>query len=128
MRVARKEFLVLPGAGKAAAAANFTYSQNRVNPTEPHGPSSIDAARHSVYSGLFLGMPIKKIQIGQVWKKDDTGDSYLVTKVYNEALATFAVLRKAGSETDAPLRIRVSLAGGSQTLAGFRFSQESEEF
>lgn len=73
-------------------------------------------------------MPIKKIQIGQVWKKDDTGDSYLVTKVYNEALATFAVLRKAGSETDAPLRIRVSRAGGSQTLTGFRFSQESEEF
>ncbi|HEV2288550.1 MAG TPA: hypothetical protein VGR81_06300 [Candidatus Acidoferrales bacterium] len=73
-------------------------------------------------------MPIKKIQIGQVWKKDDTGDSYLVTKVYNEALATFAVLRKAGSESEAPLRIRVTNAGASPSLPGFRFSQESEEF
>ncbi len=73
-------------------------------------------------------MPIKKIQVGQVWKKDDSGDSYLVTKVYNEALATFAVLRKAGSETDAPLRVKVGHAGASPTLPGFRFAQESEEF
>ncbi|MFZ0333648.1 MAG: hypothetical protein WAN10_06355 [Candidatus Acidiferrales bacterium] len=73
-------------------------------------------------------MALKKIQIGQVWKKDDTGDSYLVTKIYNEALATFAVLRKAGSETDAPLRVRVVRAGASPSLPGFRFTQESEEF
>lgn len=73
-------------------------------------------------------MALKKIQIGQVWKKDDTGDSYLVTKVYNEALATFAVLRKAGSETEAPLRIRIVHAGAAASLPGFRFAQESEEF
>jgi hypothetical protein len=74
------------------------------------------------------GMALKKIQVGQVWKKDDTGDSYLITKVYNEALATFAVLRKAGSETEAPLRIRIIHAGASPSLPGFRFAQESEEF
>jgi len=73
-------------------------------------------------------MPLTKIQIGQVWKKEDTGDPYLVTKVYNEALATFAVLRKAGSETDAPLRVRVGRSGGAPTLPGFRFAQESNEF
>lgn len=73
-------------------------------------------------------MPLKKIQVGQVWKKDDTGDSYLITKVYNEALATFAVLRKVGSETEAPLRVRVAHAGASPGLPGFRFAQESEEF
>ncbi len=73
-------------------------------------------------------MALKKIQVGQLWKKDDTGDSYLVTKVYNEALATFAVLRKAGSETDAPLRVRIVHVGASQALPGFRFAQESEEF
>jgi hypothetical protein len=81
-----------------------------------------------VVSVLNSRMPIKKIQVGQVWKKEDSGDSYLVTKVYHEALATFAVLRKAGSETDAPLRIRVGHAGASPTLPGFRFAQESEEF
>jgi hypothetical protein len=73
-------------------------------------------------------MALKKIQVGQVWKKDDTGDSYLVTKVYNEALATFAVLRKAGSETDAPLRIRIVHVAAAPSLPGFRFTQESEEF
>ncbi len=73
-------------------------------------------------------MPLKKIQVGQVWRKEDTGDSYLVTKVYNEALATFAVLRKAGSETDAPLRVRIGHQGAIPNLPGFRFAQESEEF
>lgn len=73
-------------------------------------------------------MALKKIQVGQVWKKDDTGDSYLVTKVYSEALASFAVLRKAGSETEAPLRIRIAHAGAAASLPGFRFAQESEEF
>lgn len=81
-----------------------------------------------VVSALDSRMPIKKIQVGQVWKKEDSGDSYLVTKVYNEALATFAVLRKTGSETDAPLRVKVGHAGASPTLPGFRFAQESEEF
>lgn len=73
-------------------------------------------------------MALKKIQIGQVWKKEDTGDSYLVTKVYSEALATFAVLRKAGSETEAPLRVRIIHVGQAPSLPGFRFAQESEEF
>jgi hypothetical protein len=73
-------------------------------------------------------MPVKKIQVGQVWKQEGTGDTYLVTKVYNEALATFAVLRKTGSEGDAPLRIRIGHSGATPTLPGFRFAQESEEF
>jgi hypothetical protein len=73
-------------------------------------------------------MPLKRVQVGQVWKKEDTGDSYLVTKVYNEALATFAVLRKAGSENDAPLRIKIGHTGAAPNLPGFRFAQESEDF
>jgi mannose/fructose/N-acetylgalactosamine-specific phosphotransferase system component IIB len=89
---------------------------------------TLPAIPSKVVSFQFPSMPIKKIQVGQVWKKDDSGDSYLVTKVYNEALATFAVLRKAGSETDAPLRVKVRHAGASPTLPGFRFAQESDEF
>jgi|SRR5579872_3225243 len=89
--------------------------------TPPVIPSKVASFR-------LPSMPIKKIQVGQVWKKEDSGDSYLVTKVYNEALATFAVLRKTGSETDAPLRVKIGHAGASPTLPGFRFAQESEEF
>ncbi len=73
-------------------------------------------------------MPTKKIQVGQVWKKDGSSDSYLVTKVYNEALATFAVLRKAGAETEPPLRIKIDRAAAGQTLLGFSYAQESDKF
>lgn len=73
-------------------------------------------------------MAARKIQVGQVWKKNDTGETYLVTKVYSEALATFAVLRKTGAETEAPVRVRVERRGGLQTLAGYSFTQESDQF
>ena len=73
-------------------------------------------------------MAARKIQVGQVWKKDDTGETYLITKVYSEALATFAVLRKTGAETEAPVRVRVARKGGLQTLVGYSFTQESDQF
>ena len=73
-------------------------------------------------------MPARKIQVGQVWKKDDSGESFLVTKIYNEALATFAVLRKAGAESERPLRIKVSKTGQTSNLPGFTFTQETGDF
>jgi hypothetical protein len=71
---------------------------------------------------------MQKIQVGQVWKKDDTGETFLVTKVYNEALASYAVLRKTGSEEQPPLRIKISRAGSSPDLPGFTFTQKSDDF
>jgi hypothetical protein len=73
-------------------------------------------------------MPVKKIQVGQVWKREVGGESFLITKVYSEALATYAVLRKAGAETDPPVRVKVSHAGAVQTLPGFTYAQQSDEF
>jgi len=73
-------------------------------------------------------MATRKIQVGQVWKKDGSDETYLITKIYSEALATFAVLRKAGAETEAPIRIRVQNAAIGQILPGFSFAQESDEF
>jgi hypothetical protein len=73
-------------------------------------------------------VPASKIQLGQVWKNDSSGDSFLVTKTYAEALGTYAVLRKAGSETDPPMRIKVVQSNGTATLPGFTFTQESDEF
>jgi hypothetical protein len=73
-------------------------------------------------------VPAKKVQVGQVWKKDDSGDTFLITKIYSEALATFAVLRKTGSETDPPIRIKVAKAGTTANLPGFTFTQESDDF
>jgi hypothetical protein len=55
-------------------------------------------------------MPARKIQVGQVWKKDDTAESYLITKVYNEALTTYVVLRRTGAESERPVKVKVITA------------------
>ena len=69
-------------------------------------------------------MAARKIQVGQVWKKDGTGEEYLVTKVYSEALATYAMLTQAGSEGDNRIRVRVERTVDGQNLPGFVFAQE----
>ena len=71
---------------------------------------------------------MKKVQVGQVWKKDDSGDSFLVTKIYNEALASYAVLRKTGAEGEPPIRIKIAKTGQTAVLSGFTYAQESDEF
>jgi hypothetical protein len=68
----------------------------------------------------------RKVQVGQVWKKEGGSETFLVTKVYNEALATFAVLRKTGAESEPPVRVKISNAGGSQGLPGFTYTQEGD--
>ncbi|HUK53865.1 MAG TPA: hypothetical protein VL099_11300 [Candidatus Binatia bacterium] len=69
-------------------------------------------------------MAARKIQVGQVWKKEGTGEEYLVTKVYSEALATYAMLTPAGSESDNRIRARVERTADGQNLPGFIFAQE----
>jgi len=70
----------------------------------------------------------KKILLGQVWKKDGTEDTYLVTKIYAEALASYAVLRKTGAEGEPPVRVRIIHTGGGADLPGFTFTQKSDDF
>jgi hypothetical protein len=67
-----------------------------------------------------------RIQIGQVWKKADTGETFLVTKLYEEALATIAVLRPTNAATESMIRVRVERQGTSQGLPGFSMAQENE--
>jgi hypothetical protein len=73
-------------------------------------------------------VPVRKLQVGQLWKRDEGGEQYLVTKIYNEALATFALLRKAGAESEPPVRVKVSHANQTVSLPGFTFTQESDDF
>jgi hypothetical protein len=73
-------------------------------------------------------MAKRKLQIGQVWKKDGSGETFLITKIYSEALSTFAMLRKTGAETEAAVRVRVQNGANGQGLPGYSFAQESEEF
>jgi hypothetical protein len=69
---------------------------------------------------------VKSIKLGQVWRKDDDGKDYLVTKVYSEVFAQYAVLRPA--EVTAPdaatTRVKVARSAEGATLPGFTFTQE----
>lgn len=64
-------------------------------------------------------MSVRKIQIGQLWKKEDSGDIFLVTRVYSEALSTIVVLRKSGAEDENVTRVKVARTDGGQNLPGF---------
>ncbi len=71
-------------------------------------------------------MAVKSIKLGQVWRKDDDGKDYLVTKVYSEVFAQYAVLRPA--EVTAPdastTRVKVAKSADGASLPGFTFTQE----
>jgi hypothetical protein len=71
-------------------------------------------------------MAAQRIQIGQVWKNLDTGETFLVTKLYNEALSTFAVLRPTDAATKSMLRVRVERQENGQGLQGFAMAQGNE--
>ncbi|MBI3894604.1 MAG: hypothetical protein HY313_01600 [Acidobacteria bacterium] len=70
-------------------------------------------------------MSVKKILLGQVWRKDGTTDTYLVTKLYNEVFSTYAVLRKIGGEEI--LRIKVEKQSDGSTLPGYVYTQDTQE-
>jgi len=71
-------------------------------------------------------MTNQRIQIGQVWKKVGTEETYLVTKLYNEALTTIAVLRPTGATTASLIRVRIERRGDSHQLPGYTMAQGSE--
>jgi hypothetical protein len=73
-------------------------------------------------------MSVTKIQIGQLWKQDGTGDIYLVTRLYSEALRTMVILRKSGAEDQAHIRVRVERTPNGQTIPGYSPAQEDEKF
>jgi len=72
-------------------------------------------------------MAVDKIQPGQLWRLDETGENWLVTKIYSEAFASYAMLRKAGGTEDVR-RVKVINSQDGAVLTGFTFAQGSEEF
>jgi len=69
---------------------------------------------------------VKSIKLGQVWRKDEDGKDYLVTKVYSEVFAQYAMLRPAEvTAPDAPtVRVKVAKSADGASLPGFTFTQE----
>lgn len=71
-------------------------------------------------------MSVRKIQIGQLWKKEETGETFLVTRVYAEALSTIVVLRKSGAEDQEQIRVKVGRTPTGQTIPGFSPAMEDD--
>jgi hypothetical protein len=69
---------------------------------------------------------VKSIQLGQVWRQNQSGQDYLVTKVYHEVFSQYAVLRPAEvTAPDAPtVRVKVTRGSDGVSLPGFTFTQE----
>ena len=67
-----------------------------------------------------------RIQVGQVWKHSETGKSYLVTRMFSEALATFAVLRSTDDDKAKPLRVKVARTAQGASLPGYARAQSFE--
>ena len=75
-------------------------------------------------------MSVKSILLGQVWRNDETAQNYLVTKVYSEVFAQYAVLRRADAQaaTTDTVRVKVQKTNDGATLPGYTFTQESQDF
>lgn len=73
-------------------------------------------------------MAVSSILLGQLWRLDETGDTWIVTKVYAEAFSSYAMLRKVGGGEGDIRRVKVSKPPEGMTLPGFTFTQESEAF
>jgi hypothetical protein len=75
-------------------------------------------------------MAVKFIRPGQVWRNDNNGGTYLVTKLYDEVFAQFAVLRHADSDAASSETIRLKVVKTSEgaTLPGYTFAQDTQEF
>jgi len=71
-------------------------------------------------------LAVKSIQLGQIWRSDENGKDYLVTKVYNEVFTQYAMLRPAGvTAPDIPaVRVKVAKSAEGASLPGYTFTQE----
>ncbi len=82
-------------------------------------------------AGTLLGiMAVKSIQLGQVWRNNQSGQNFLVTKLYSEVFSQYAMLRHADATaaTSDTVRVKVEKSSEGATLPGYTFTQESQEF
>jgi hypothetical protein len=73
---------------------------------------------------------VKQVQAGQIWRNNENGANFLVTKVYSELFTQYAMLRPAhvsAPESDT-IRVKVARVDDGMTLPGYTFTQDSQEF
>ena len=75
-------------------------------------------------------MSVKAIQLGQVWRNDQSAKNFLVTKLYSEVFTQYAILRPADASAASAdtVRVKVQKTAEGATLPGYTFTQESADF
>jgi hypothetical protein len=73
---------------------------------------------------------VKAIQAGQIWRNDESGANFLVTKVYSEVFTQYAMLRPASLKApdSDTIRVKVTRQDEGMTLPGYTFTQDAQEF
>jgi len=75
-------------------------------------------------------MAVKAIKLGQVWRNNQSGRNFLVTKVYSEVFTQYAILRQAdASAADRDtIRVKIQKDDEGATIPGYTYTQESQDF
>lgn len=75
-------------------------------------------------------MAVKAIQLGQVWRNNQSGRNFLVTKVYSEVFTQYAILRQAdASAADRDtVRVKIQKEDEGATIPGYTYAQEAQDF
>jgi len=70
-------------------------------------------------------VPVRAVQVGQIWRSNETGETWLVTKTYSELFTSYAVLRRIGGRETDVRRAKVQPSTEGPMLAGFSLVEES---
>jgi CYTH domain-containing protein len=75
-------------------------------------------------------MAVKAIQLGQVWRNNQSGRNFLVTKVYSEVFTQYAILRQAdASAADRDtVRVKIQKEDDGATIPGYTYTQDTQDF
>jgi hypothetical protein len=75
-------------------------------------------------------MALNSIQLGQVWRNNETGQTFLVTKLYNEVFSQYVVLRQveSGAAVGQTVRLKVVKGADGISLPGYSFTQDAHGF
>lgn len=73
-------------------------------------------------------MAVKAIQLGQVWKEEASGQSFLITKVYSEVFSQYAMLRPADASAPSAetRRVKINKTPEGLLLPGYVFTQDPQ--
>ncbi len=68
-------------------------------------------------------MKVAEVKPGQIWRSNQKGEEWLVTKAYREAFDSYVVMRRIGSSESEVRRLKVEKSSEGLTLPGFTLTE-----